>query len=64
MKMKGVILFVPFLMVSVLLFMPPGVLLTCDGMDGPVVKAAKRALETGNVNLVLICVQKQDEGLF
>ena len=34
----------------------------CDGLDGPVVKAAQRALETGNANLVLIWVQKQDEG--
>ncbi len=33
----------------------------CDGMDGPVVTAAKKALETGNVNLVLIWVQKKDE---
>lgn len=33
----------------------------CDGMDGPVVKAAQKALDTGNVNLVLIWVQKQDE---
>jgi len=33
----------------------------CDGMDGPVVKAAQKALETGNVNLVLIWVQKADE---
>jgi hypothetical protein len=33
----------------------------CDGMDGPVVKAAQRALETGNVNLVLIWVQRSDE---
>jgi hypothetical protein len=33
----------------------------CDGMDGPVVKAAQKALETGNVNLVLIWVQKTDE---
>lgn len=33
----------------------------CDGLDGPVVKAAQKALETGNVNLVLIWVQKQDE---
>jgi hypothetical protein len=30
-------------------------------MDGPVVKAAMKALETGNVNLVLIWVQKKDE---
>ncbi|MBI2089910.1 MAG: hypothetical protein HYT78_14430 [Deltaproteobacteria bacterium] len=34
----------------------------CDGLDGPVVKAAQQALTTGNVNLVLIWVQKQDEG--
>lgn len=33
----------------------------CDGMDGPVVNAAQKALETGNVNLVLIWVQKKDE---
>ncbi len=34
----------------------------CDGMDGPVVLAARKALETGNVNLVLIWVRKNDEG--
>lgn len=34
----------------------------CDGLDGPVVKAAQKALETANVNLVLIWVQKADEG--
>lgn len=34
----------------------------CDTMDGPVVKAARRALETKNVTLVLIWVQKKDEG--
>ena len=33
----------------------------CDGMDGPVVTAAKQALETGNVNLILIWVSKKDE---
>lgn len=33
----------------------------CDGLDGPVVKAAQKALETGNVNLVLIWVQQNDE---
>lgn len=33
----------------------------CDGLDGPVVQAAQRALETGDVNLVLIWVQKTDE---
>lgn len=34
----------------------------CDGLDGPVVQAAKRALDSGNVNLALIWVQPQDEG--
>jgi Family of unknown function (DUF6448) len=33
----------------------------CDGMDGPVVKAARRALESHDANLVLIWVQKKDE---
>ena len=33
----------------------------CDGLDGPVVTAAKKALDTGDVNLVLIWVQKKDE---
>jgi hypothetical protein len=33
----------------------------CDSMDGPVVKAAEKALRTGNVNLVLIWVRPQDE---
>jgi hypothetical protein len=33
----------------------------CDGLDGPVVKAAKKALETEDVNLVLIWVKKEFE---
>jgi hypothetical protein len=33
----------------------------CDGLDGPVVKAAEKALATNNVNLILIWVQKADE---
>jgi hypothetical protein len=33
----------------------------CDGLDGPVVKAAQKALETGNVNFVLVWVRKEDE---
>ncbi|MDD1668592.1 MAG: DUF6448 family protein [Methanomicrobiales archaeon] len=38
--------------------MPPH----CDTRDGPVVTAAKKALETGNVNLVLIWVPEEAEG--
>ncbi len=41
--------------------MPRPVLAHCDGMDGPVVKAARQALDTGNVNLVLIWVQADSE---
>lgn len=33
----------------------------CDTLDGPVVSAARKALDTGNPNLVLVWVQKNDE---
>ena len=33
----------------------------CDTLDGPVVAAARKALDAGNVNLVLVWVQKKDE---
>jgi hypothetical protein len=33
----------------------------CDTLDGPVVGAARQALDAGNVNLVLGWVQKKDE---
>lgn len=33
----------------------------CDGLDGPVVTAARRALESGDINPVLIWVQKDGE---
>ena len=45
----------------VLLMMPAKVFGHCDGMDGPVVQAAQRALAKGDVNLVLIWVQANDE---
>ncbi|MFY9569768.1 MAG: DUF6448 family protein [Blastocatellia bacterium] len=45
-----------------ILIMPVNLLAHCDALDGPVVKAAQKALETGSVNFVLIWVQKQDEG--
>ena len=37
--------------------MPPH----CDTRDGPVVKAAKKALETGNLNYLLIWIPKESE---
>lgn len=33
----------------------------CDTMDGPVVAAARKAIQTGNRNLILIWVKKADE---
>ena len=44
-----------------LALIPARALAHCDGLDGPVVKAAQRALETRNVALVLIWVQEKDE---
>lgn len=52
------------LILSVLAFIFVGsqrALAHCDGMDGPVVKAAQRALAQGDVNLVLIWVHANDE---
>ncbi|OGA98153.1 MAG: hypothetical protein A3E79_11870 [Burkholderiales bacterium RIFCSPHIGHO2_12_FULL_61_11] len=34
----------------------------CDGLDGPVVTVARKALETGNIKLVLPWVRAEDEG--
>jgi hypothetical protein len=33
----------------------------CDSMEGPVVKASQKALESGNINYVLIWVRADDE---
>lgn len=49
------------LLTGLLLLAPVFAMAHCDGMDGPVVKAAQKALHTGDVNLVLIWVQKNDE---
>ena len=43
-----------------LLCLPQTVAAHCDGLDGPVVKAAQKALESGKVSGVLIWVQKND----
>ena len=64
----------PFLAISVTLFaciyvagsgkfhfFAPLLFAHCDTLGGPVIKAARKALETGNIDLVLIWVQKQDE---
>jgi hypothetical protein len=46
-----------------LLLTPANALAHCDGLDGPVVKAAQKALDTGNVALVLIWVQEKDDAV-
>jgi len=33
----------------------------CDSIEGPVVKAAQKSLETGDINYVLIWVREEDE---
>lgn len=54
--------FALLLAVFTLILLPESTLFGhCDTMNGPVVNAAKKALETGNVNLILIWVQKKDE---
>lgn len=51
-----------FALALALLFLGPNnVFSHCDGLDGPVVKAAQKALDTGNVDLVLLWVKKSDE---
>ncbi|MBI5676878.1 MAG: hypothetical protein HZC48_13845 [Nitrospirae bacterium] len=42
-------------------FLLPVVFAHCDTMSGPVIKQAQKALDTGDVKLILIWVQKKDE---
>jgi hypothetical protein len=46
---------------GLIFFAPGNVLAHCDSLDGPVVRAALRALETRNLTQVLIWVQADDE---
>jgi hypothetical protein len=48
-------------LLGALLLAPGSAYAHCDTLDGPVVAAARKALDTGNVNLVLIWVQKKDD---
>ena len=49
MKMKRISLSIPYFLVlagiSTLLFVPTRAVSHCDGLDGPVVKAARKALQ-------------------
>ena len=51
----------PYIAFGVILIAPARVLAHCDGLDGPVVKAAQRALDTRNPAFALIWVQAKDE---
>jgi hypothetical protein len=49
------------LAVGLVLVLPARLLAHCDGLDGPVVKAAQKALATRNLALVSIWIQPKDE---
>jgi len=49
------------LLLVVALIAPAGLRAHCDGLDGPVVKAAQKALAARNVSPVLFWVQAKDE---
>ena len=57
-KLSGI---VASLVLGILVLMPARGLAHCDGMDGPVVTAARQALEKNEVARVLIWVQRKDE---
>lgn len=42
-------------------FLPSGISAHCDTLDGPVVSAARKAMETDNVNYMLIWVKPENE---
>ncbi len=46
---------------ALIILLPSSTFAHCDGLDGPVVIAAQKALGSGDVNPVLIWVQKKDE---
>jgi len=63
-RLSAIVLIVLMLLLGGHKFMPflaPLVLAHCDTMSGPVIKDAKKALETKNVDLVLKWVEQKDE---
>ena len=52
-----------FLSLFLLLPSPRPATAHCDGLDGPVVKAAEKALEKGDVDRVLVWVKQKDEAV-
>lgn len=52
----------PILLIASILVVPAGASAHCDTLDGPVVTAARAALDTGRLEPVLAWVQPGDEG--
>lgn len=50
--------FASMAILSIFLLLPQQLSAHCDGLDSPAVKASRKALETGNINLIPIWVQK------
>ena len=63
MRIKNIVKVLAWLTLSfgLTLITPTRVLAHCDGLDGPVVKAAQRALDTRNPAFALMWVQATDE---
>jgi hypothetical protein len=62
MKSSNVTSGLALIVAALVLFVPSPSRAHCDTLDGPVVEAARKALETGQVAPVLAWVQKDDEG--
>ncbi len=60
-RAKRTMMTVMSIAVVALFLIPTASFAHCDGLDGPVVAAARKALETGNVKLVLVWVKEGDE---
>lgn len=64
-KKNKVIILLAFIVFAFLFLFSPNLasraFAHCDTMSGPVIQAAQKALETGNVDLVLIWVKEKDE---
>lgn len=60
---RGIIrvLFVSFAVIGIAVLLPAPAYAHCDDLDGPVVTLARKALDTGNVNVVLPWVHMDDE---
>ncbi len=59
--MKAGLIILPMLLAALLIFPFGSASAHCDAVDGPVVTAAKQALEENNVDLVLPYVKKEGE---